>query len=103
MTKNIEARGGLEKIKAVKTLRITGRAERSGRPPVAVVIAHARPGRGIRQDITRGGMTMVLAYDGKEGWTTQPFGGRKDPQLMGEDDLRDLQLDARHRRAAGGL
>ena len=39
-------------------------------------------------------MTMVLAYDGKEGWTIQPFGGRKDPQLMGEDDLRDLQLDA---------
>jgi len=93
VTKNIEARGGLEKIKAVKTLRITGQAERSGRPPVAVVIEHARPDE-IRQDITRGGMTMVLAYDGKEGWTIQPFGGRKDPQLMGEDDLRDLQLNA---------
>ena len=24
----------------------------------------------------------------------QPFGGRKDPQLMGEDDLRDLTIDA---------
>src|SRR5271169_4406686 len=74
--KNIEARGGLDKIKAVKTLRITGRAERSGRPPVALVIEHARPDE-IRQDITRAGMTMVVAYDGKEGWTIQPFGGRK--------------------------
>ena len=93
VTKNIEAKGGLEKIKAVKTLRMSGRAERSGRPPVAIVIEHERPDE-IRQDITRGGMTMVQAYDGKEGWTIQPFGGRKDPQLMGEDDVRDLQLDA---------
>ena len=36
----------------------------------------------------------MLAYDGKQGWTIQPFSGRKDPQLMGEDDLRDLQLEA---------
>lgn len=93
VTRNIQARGGLGKIKEVKTLRITGRAERSGRPPVALMIEHARPNE-IRQDITRGGMTMVVAYDGKEGWTIQPLGGRKDPQLMGEDDLRDLQIDA---------
>jgi hypothetical protein len=93
VNKNIEARGGLDKIKAVKTLRITGRAERSGRSPVVVVIEHERPSE-VRQDTTRAGMTMVQAYDGKQGWTIQPFSGRKDPQLMGEDDLRDLQLEA---------
>jgi hypothetical protein len=93
VNKNIEAKGGLDKIKAVKTLRITGRAERSGRSPVAVVIDRERPNE-IRQDTTRAGMTMVQAYDGKQGWMIQPFSGRKDPQLMGEDDLRDLQLEA---------
>jgi hypothetical protein len=93
VSKNIEAKGGLEKIKAVKTLRMSGRGERSGRPPVAIVIEHERLDE-VRQDVTRGGMTMVQAYDGKEGWTIQPFGGRKDPQLMGEDDVHDLQLDA---------
>ncbi len=93
VNRNIEAKGGLDKIKAVKTLRITGRAERTGRPPVAVLIEHERPNE-IRQDTTRGGMTMVQAYDGKQGWMIQPFSGRKDPQLMGEDDLRDLQLEA---------
>src|ERR1700758_5436310 len=91
--KNIEAKGGLDKIKLVKTLRITGQAERSGRSPVAVVIEHERPNK-VRQDNTRAGMTSVQAYDGKQGWTIQPFSGRKEPQLMGEDDLRDLQLDA---------
>jgi outer membrane lipoprotein-sorting protein len=93
VNKNIEAKGGLDKIKAVKTLRITGRAERSGRSPVAVVIERERPNE-MRQDTTRAGMTMVQAYDGKQGWMVNPFQGRKDPQLMGEDDLRDLQLDA---------
>ncbi|HEX8893139.1 MAG TPA: hypothetical protein VF783_07435, partial [Terriglobales bacterium] len=91
--KNIEAKGGLDQIKAVKTRRITGRAEQSDGPPLAVVIENARPDD-IRQDITVAGMTMVQAYDGKAGWMIQPFSGRKDPQLMGEDDLRDLTLDA---------
>ncbi len=58
--KNIEAKGGLDKIRAVKTLRITGRAERSGRSPVVVVIEHERPNE-MRQDTTRAGMTMVVA------------------------------------------
>ncbi len=39
-------------------------------------------------------MTAVQAYDGSVGWQIQPFGGKKDPELMGEDDLRDLLLDA---------
>ena len=93
VAKNIEAKGGLDQIKAVKTRRITGRAEQSDGPPLAVVIENARPDD-IRQDITVAGMTMVQAYDGKAGWMIQPFSGRKDPQLMGEDDLRDLTLDA---------
>ena len=93
VAKNIEAKGGLDKIKAVKTRRITGRAEQSDGPPLNVVIENERPDE-IRQDITIAGMTMVQAYDGKAGWTIQPFSGRKDPQYMGEDDLRDLTIDA---------
>jgi hypothetical protein len=93
VTKNLEAKGGLDKIKAVKTRRMTGRAEQSDGPPLTVMIENGRPDE-IRQDITIAGMTMVQAYDGKAGWTIQPFSGRKDPQFMGEDDLRDLSLDA---------
>jgi hypothetical protein len=93
VNKNIEAKGGLQKIKAVKTLRMSGRAEQSQGPPIAVVVEHARPDE-IRDEFIVGGMTEVQAYDGKAGWAIEPFGGRKDPQLMGEDDLRDLQLDA---------
>jgi outer membrane lipoprotein-sorting protein len=93
VSKNIEAKGGLDKIKAVKTLRITGRAEQSDNPPLGVMIEHERPDE-IRQDISIAGMTLIQSYDGKQGWMINPFGGKKDPQLMGEDDLRDLTIDA---------
>jgi hypothetical protein len=36
----------------------------------------------------------VQAYDGTTGWQIQPFQGHKDPELMGENDLRDIELDA---------
>jgi hypothetical protein len=39
-------------------------------------------------------MTQVVAYDGKTGWKIDPFEGRKDPQLVGEEELRDLIEDA---------
>ena len=46
----------------------------------------------IRETFTLQGMTAVNAYDGTTGWQIQPFGGHKDPELMGEDDLKDLLL-----------
>jgi hypothetical protein len=48
----------------------------------------------IRETFTLQGMTAVTAYDGATGWQIQPFGGHKDPEFMGEDDLKDLLLDA---------
>jgi len=93
VNKNIEAKGGIEKIKAVKTLRISGRAEQPDGPAITITIERTRPDQ-IREDLTLAGMTMVQAYDGKAGWMIQPFGGRKDPQLMGDDDMRDLVLDS---------
>jgi hypothetical protein len=48
----------------------------------------------VRQNLSLQGMTAVQAYDGSAGWQTQPFRGRKDPELMGEDNLRNLLLAA---------
>jgi hypothetical protein len=93
IAKNIEARGGMEKIKAIKTLRMNGKFE-GGEGFVAVVGQENQRPNLIRQTFSLQGMTQVQAYDGSTGWQIQPFGGKKDPELMGEDDLRDLLLDA---------
>jgi len=91
--KNLAAKGGLEKIKAIKSVRITGKLIGGGGFTAATVQENARPNL-VRETISLQGMTAVTAYDGTIGWQVQPFGGHKDPELMGEDDLRDLLLDA---------
>ena len=93
IAKNIGARGGLSRIKAIKTIRMTGKFEGGGGFTAAVSQENERPNL-IRQTFSLQGMTAVQAYDGTAGWQIQPFGGKKDPELMGEDDLRDLLLDA---------
>jgi outer membrane lipoprotein-sorting protein len=48
----------------------------------------------LRVTLTIQNMTQVQAYDGSVGWQISPFSGRKDPELLGEEDLRDLVEDA---------
>jgi len=95
VSKNIQARGGIEKIKAVQTYRATGKLTTSGNFAITATagLDRMRPNL-LRQSFSLQGMTQVLAYDGSTGWQIQPFQGRKDPELMGEDDLRDLTIDA---------
>lgn len=93
IAKNIAARGGLEKIKAIKTIRMSGKAKGFGGRVIAMGVENARPDL-VRVTSTVQGMTAIEAYDGTTGWQVQPFGGKKDPELMGEDSLRDLLLDA---------
>jgi hypothetical protein len=48
----------------------------------------------VRETLILQGMTQVQAFDGSTAWEIRPFGGRKDPQLMGDDDVRDLLIDS---------
>ena len=91
--KNIQAKGGMEKIKAIHSLHMTGKLTGAGGFTATVTQDSMRPNL-VRETFSLQGMTGVRAYDGTAGWQIQPFGGHKDPQLMGEDDLRDLLLDA---------
>jgi hypothetical protein len=39
-------------------------------------------------------MAQIMAYDGKTGWQVNPFGGRKDPDLLSADDMKSLVEDS---------
>lgn len=93
VNKNIQAKGGIEKIKAIKSMRMTGKLNGGGGFTAIVTQENQRPDL-VRETFSLQGMTAVQAYDGSSGWQIQPFGGHKDPELMGEDDLRDVLLDA---------
>jgi hypothetical protein len=92
VAKNIQARGGLEKIKAIQSRRMTGSFDASGFK--AVVGSESKRPNLLRQTFAVQSMTQVQAYDGASAWQISPFGGKKDPELMGEDDSRTLIEEA---------
>jgi hypothetical protein len=93
ISKNIQAKGGIEKIKAIKSLRIHGKLMGGGGFTAATVQENQRPNL-VRETFALQGMTAITAFDGSTGWQVQPFGGHKDPEFLGQDDLQDLLLDA---------
>ena len=92
IAKNVKARGGAEKLKSVQTLRTTETFSQ-GSLRAEYKQENKRPGK-VREEFVLQGMAQVQAYDGKEGWQISPFGGRKDPELMSEDDTKSLVVDA---------
>jgi hypothetical protein len=93
VAKNLQAKGGLEKIKAIRSLRMTGKMQGGGGFTARVSSTAVAPNL-RRESFTVQGMSDIQAYDGSTGWHIAPFGGRKDPELLGEDDLRSLSEDA---------
>ena len=93
VNKNIQAKGGIDKIRAIHSVRITGKLNGGGGFTAATIQENERPNL-VRETFSLQGMTAVTAYDGATGWQIQPFGGHKDPEFLGEDDLKDLLLDA---------
>lgn len=85
--KNIEARGGLEKLKAIKTMRITGKIQ-SGGMTIPLVLQIKRPGM-VRGDATLQGMALVRAYDGETAWQINPFDGAKEAEPMTGYDAKE--------------
>ena len=92
VAKNLQAKGGVEKIKAIHSYRASGKWQQGGL--AAQVGLDAKEPDLLRTTFTIQGMTAIQAYDGSIGWQISPFQGRKDPEQLGEDDLRDLAEDA---------
>ena len=93
VSKNIEAKGGADALKALQTLRLSGKMlVRQGQIELACLQTKKRPDE-VRDEASLQGMTQIEAYDGKEGWRVSPFFGRKDPERMSADDVKALIED----------
>ena len=92
IAKNIQARGGLEKLKAVQTIRISGRVSQ-GDFRARYLTLNLRPDK-VREEFIIQGMAEIEAYDGKTGWRVSPFEGRKDPDRLSADDMKGLVEEA---------
>jgi outer membrane lipoprotein-sorting protein len=90
--KNMKAHGGADKIKALKSVRMTGKMK-FGPVEAPFTISKARP-EAFRVDFTVQGMTGSQAFDGKTGWAVMPFMGKKDPEKMSDDQVKDVKEEA---------
>lgn len=92
IAKNLEARGGLEKLQAIQSMRLTGTLT-VGDSSMPSVLEVKRPNK-TRWEFTVNGQTAVQAYDGKEAWAVAPFAGRSEPESMSPEDAKDVELQA---------
>jgi hypothetical protein len=94
VAKNIEAKGGADALKALQSLKVSGKLiVNEGQLQLGYSETKKRPDE-VRSEFALQGMTAVQAYDGKEGWRISPFQGRKDPEKMSADDLKPLMEEA---------
>src|SRR6266481_5371439 len=92
IARNVQAHGGADKLKSVHSLRTTAKfSQGSFRADFRQENKRADK---VREEFIIQGLAQVQAYDGKTGWQISPFGGRKDPELLSQDDSKSLVVDA---------
>ncbi|HSK10589.1 MAG TPA: hypothetical protein VK911_13500 [Vicinamibacterales bacterium] len=93
IARNVEAKGGLERIRAVQTLRMTGRMTVAPGTEAPFVMEIERPNK-MRLDFTVEGQSGSQAFDGKTGWQFLPFAGHREPQQLPTQVTRGLEEQA---------
>jgi len=86
----VAARGGLDKIKSVKTERVTGTISFGPDADGLFFVERMRPLK-LHMEITLNGQTLIRVYDGKSaGWIYNPFTPNPSVQPMAENDLQNI-------------
>ncbi len=90
IAKNIQARGGADKLKSVQSVKSTATMAMGPGMEAPGVLVQKR-GNLARLEFTVQGLTAVQAYDGKNAWQVMPFMGKKDPELMSADEAKEVE------------
>ena len=94
IAKYVAARGGIDKIKAVKSERLTGTISFGPEAEGPFLVERLRPLK-MYMEITLNGMTLIRSYDGKStGWIYNPFTSNPSVQAMTDADLRNIGDEA---------
>jgi len=88
IAKHTEAMGGVDKLKAIQTVTITGTASlMGGQMGAPITIKMKRPAF-LRMDMHIQERTFVQSFDGATGWTLNSFSGSSTPQPMSAEDAK---------------
>jgi outer membrane lipoprotein-sorting protein len=93
ISRYVAARGGLDKIRSVQTLRETGHATAGPNREAVVKRELKRPSR-TRFEITSQGVTGVFVSNGEHGWKMSPFEGDADPMPVSDEVVKEAAEQA---------
>ena len=96
VAKNAAARGGVDKMHAIKSLTMRGHLRVTGGfgSIDLAYLTYRKAPDALRIEATVQGLTQVQAWDGKEAWQISPFQGRKEPERLSADDAKPFADDA---------
>jgi len=89
----VAARGGLNRIRSIQTLRQTGHVTAGANRRGLVTRELKRPAR-TRFEFTVQGVTAVYVSDGRQGWRVSPFDGVMDPTPLSDEVVREAAEQA---------
>jgi hypothetical protein len=93
IAKHLAARGGLEKIKAVQTERVSGHISFGVGTEGPFIVESKRPMK-MHMEIVLQGKSLVRGFDGKTGWQINPFAPQTGPQPMTAEDSANIAKEA---------
>ncbi len=93
IAKYIKTIGGMKKIQSAKTIIRSGKFTGGGGFEAEVRQENKRPNM-VREEFSIQGMVGINAYDGKTGWKTEPWNGKKDVETLGEEEMRQILEDS---------
>jgi hypothetical protein len=98
IAKNLAARGGAEKLRAIETIRMTGTIS-FGDAVSPITVDMRRPGQ-IREEFQTQGTRVVRAFDGATGWELQKNADKSQVRELAGGELDNIREEAEN--AIGG-
>jgi hypothetical protein len=93
VARNLESRGGLERLRSVKAMRLTGRMTAAPDREAPVTLELKRPNK-VRLEFRFQGMTGVQAFDGEAAWAVLPFRGGDAAERLPEAESAAVRQQA---------
>lgn len=92
--RNLKARGGYEKLKAIQTVKTTGTLELSGlNVEMPFTMFNSRPNK-VRMDTEFQGQKSIQATDGEAAWMINPFAGAFEATAMDAETANAFKENA---------
>jgi len=94
--KHTQALGGADKLKAIRSVTITGTAVVTAGPsPIeAPIVMKIKRPASMRMEISVQGKSVVTGFDGTTAWMINPFMPSPDPQKSNDEDTQQAKDDS---------